>query len=236
MSILQKNIEKEVAKSKTITSVFGNSDIYLLQRQVHKKTQTKMIQVVLDTNDAELKGNIYNWNIASTGSGISLVGNIRDIIAMRTLPMKATVDATPSKVYAADNASLDIIEPLPFQYSNVFVNRNNAYTVSIEEMSSQANVGREGRRFHFNYFPQLMNPNTVTLSNFSMDITPLEPYYELLTSGRGNGWFYFKEKIIRIDSLSISIASPFENVTGQDVRTIIPILFYYLHEDKSKHL
>lgn len=247
MDVLQKpslidkyyNLEK-----KNITSMFDNHDPCEMQRQFNEKTQLKSACVALNTSAAcqEVgRQTVFRWVFSVSGAKadntINVLGNIRDIVGMRALPMKLTVSAAPSKSYAADNASVDITEPWGFQYKNTFVNRNNAYTVLISEFSSQANMGRDGRKFHFSYFPQLMNPETVSLSNFTLNRSPASPYYEMLTSGRGNGWFWFKKPITDITGLSISIADPFEFITITNATSVIvPIVFFYLKDVEGNTL
>lgn len=114
-------------------------------------------------------------------------------------------------------------------YSGTRLNMNYNITVLIHELQAQSYVGRDGRKFHFVLYPQLMNPSNQ--HDNEPPVTPDNPYFELLTSGKMNGWYYFKESMPCPSSLTVSMGCPFELLRiGTDTSTnriLVPLELVY---------
>lgn len=204
-----------------INKIFNVKDKYYIQRKLTPHAQYQYAYVLLDTGNASAElssGNKFVWkvtNFVSLETGVvSCVNNIRDIVGMRLFPVKA-------------NLISPINESGKIYYNNV-VNVNNNFTILIEEFKAQSFIGRDGRKFHFVLFPAIMN---LEEQKFGSPITPANPYIEYVTSGKGNGWFWFRTPITEFSTLTISMGTPFDLVAlASNTRTLIPIQFIYLAE------
>jgi hypothetical protein len=204
-----------------INKIFNVKDKYYIQRKLTPHAQYQYAYVLLDTGNASTElssGNKFVWkvtNFVSLETGVvSCVNNIRDIVGMRLFPVKA-------------NLISPINENGKIYYNNV-VNVNNNFTILIEEFKAQSFIGRDGRKFHFVLFPAIMN---LEEQKFGSPITPANPYIEYVTSGKGNGWFWFRTPITEFNTLTISMGTPFDLVAlSSNTRTLIPIQFIYLAE------
>ena len=204
-----------------INKIFNVKDKYYIQRKLTPHAQYQYAYVLLDTGNASTElssGNKFVWkvtNFVSLETGVvSCVNNIRDIVGMRLFPVKA-------------NLISPINESGKIYYNNV-VNVNNNFTILIEEFKAQSFIGRDGRKFHFVLFPAIMN---LEEQKYGSPITPANPYIEYVTSGKGNGWFWFRTPITEFSTLTISMGTPFDLVAlTSNTRTLIPIQFIYLAE------
>ena len=219
----QRKIRDLQTNASTVTKFYGMSDKWYIQRQLAPKAQYKYAYVLLDTNNAasELSGDKYfGWrviNYISQQSGtVSTVSNIRDLVGMRIFPVTTQLIAPVGETGKT--------------YVNNVVNINNNFTVLIHEFQAQSYTGRNGRKFHFSLFPTLMNPDK--LYGFVPPITPADPYFEFTTSGKCNGWFWFRTPITEFSTMTISIGNPFDLVKpgANNTRTIIPLQLVYLAE------
>lgn len=216
--------DEEVLDKLSTKKLFGISDKFYLQRIINPAAQYQYAYVLLDTSVADPNlstDTVYGWrflNYVSQETGVVCsTNNIRDIVGMRIYPVVSQLTAPigePNKTYV-----------------NNVVDLNHNMTVLIHEFQAQSFVGREGRKFHFVLFPFLMNPQIVS---FSFPITPPTPYYEYTTSGKGNGWFWFRTPITEFSTLSVSLANPYDPIKlDKNVRTLIPIQLVFLSEKKE---
>ncbi len=204
-----------------IEKMFGIKDLYYIQRKLNVSARYQYAYILLDTDNADStlsNGTKFGWkfiNYISLKPGVvSCVNNIRDLVGMRIFPVKADL-------------TCPINENGKIYYNNV-VNVNNNFTILIEEFKAQSFIGRDGRRFHFVLFPAIMN---FISQNRGPPITPANPYIEYTTSGKGNGWFWFRTPITEFSTITISIGDPFDLVNlSNNVRTLIPIQLIYLAE------
>ncbi len=208
-----------------ISKFYGMSDKWHIQRMVNPKAQYQYAYVLLDTNNAapELTSTTtFGWNVInyiSQRSGtVSMVSNIRDLVGMRIFPV-----------------TMQLITPVGEAgktYTNNVTNINNNFTILIHEFQAQSFVGREGRKFHFALFPALMNPQFPAQGP---SFTPANPYFEFTTSGKANGWFWFRTPITEFSTMTISIGNPFDLVKpgANNTRTLIPIQLVYLSEKEN---
>jgi hypothetical protein len=219
-----KLIKKERSKEKTsdLTKFYGISDIWYIQRAITPKSQYQYAYVLLDTNNVapELSGKTtFGWRVLNyltqQAGTVSVCNNIRDLVGMRIFPVTSQL-ITPvgetGKIYTNNN-----------------INMNNNFTILIHEFQAQSFIGREGRRFHFSLFPQIMNFN-YTISD--VGVIPQNPYIEFTVSGKCNGWFWFKTPITEFSTMTISIGNPFDLVQpgANNTRTLIPLQLIYLAE------
>lgn len=140
----------------------------------------------------------FTWRYAPTqftGTGFcNSVGVIRDIIGMRMyqprVPYLAGMNTDAKRV-----------------------------SVLIEELSSQAFIAENGRRFHF-----LLRPNFITGQT---DI-------ELSTEDYNDGIFNFRKPITKIDSFTLSFGDPLQILTFSTPfnRFIIPFEIVCIKSDK----
>lgn len=212
--------EEEVVESIRVTKFLGIDDKWYIQRKLTPSAQYRRAYILLDTDnvdpnltsDTQFGWRFMNCPVVQDGT-ISAVADIRDIVAMRIFPVKTQL-LTP-------------VGETGKTYINNVIDLNHNFTILIHEFQSQAYIGKEGRKFHFVLYPQLMNP---TITAFR-PITPANPYYEYTTSGKGNGWFWFRTPITSINTLTVSMANPFDLVKfDTNVRTLIPIEFTYLRD------
>jgi hypothetical protein len=235
---------KSILTPKDITSIYGVNDLHYLQRLINPSSQYKKAYILLDTANADsfLSETKFRWNFMpnaqlATGT-VNVIGNIRDLVGMRIFPVKTEIISQPSVVKAASVTPVLYVNPAGFfnnsgsaEYNNDYSNLNHNFTILIDEFSAQSYVGREGRKFHFVLFPFLLNPETLT--NYGA-YTPLDPYYEFTTSGKGNGWFWFKTPITSFSTLTISMANPFVVISlSKTTRTLIPIELIYLNDSNE---
>jgi hypothetical protein len=234
-----------VGKKIELTTLFNSSDLYMLQRLIAPKAQYKHVYVLLDTGNAapELSsGTKYGWNFANNAllqnGVVNTTGTAGNLVGMHIHPMITDLVSNPSHSFATATtgiilASITGVNPI---YKNDFTNLNQSFTILIEEFSSQAFVGRNGRKFHFMLYPFLMNPtsdpdNPSLLSAW----TPTNPYYEFVTSGKGDGWFWFNEPITEFSTLTVSMANPFiEFSLASQTRTLIPLELIYLADREGE--
>lgn len=215
----------EESKNSKIKKFYGMSDKWYIQRALNPTAQYQYAYVLLDTNNAaaELSSDTqFGWrviNYISQQSGtVSTVSNIRDLVGMRIFPITTQL-ITP----VGETGKV---------YTNNVANINNNFTVLIHEFQAQSFVGRDGRKFHFALFPALMNLQTVF---FGSAITPANPYFEFTTSGKANGWFWFRTPITEFSTMTISIGNPFDLVKpgANNTRTLIPLQLIYLSEKRE---
>lgn len=191
----------------------------------------------------------YKWDFIPRplfqAGTVNTIGNIGPLIGMRIFPV--SIRATRLTTHRYLNTS-DAFQNFATNYGSDpwttgiytedYINVNNNFTVLIEEFSSQAYIGKDGRKFHFVLYPSLINPDQVPSNPFLGEnfgsTTPSDPYYELLTSGKGNGWFWFRNPVTSFTTLTVTIASPFEIVHKSKIdRLIIPMELIYL--DSSEY-
>ena len=218
-------VGRKVTPTSSISSIYGLSDKWYIQRKVNPAAQYQYAYVLLDTNniatdlstDTQFGWRFLNFVSLVTGN-VNCVSNIRDLVGMRIFPVTMQLVAPVAEAGKV--------------YINPLTNINNNFTVLIHEFQAQSFIGRDGRKFHFDLFPALMNPTLdVSLNPF---ITPADPYFEFTTSGKGNGWFWFRKPIVSFDTLTISIGNPFDLIKpDNNTRTLIPIQFVYLSEKKE---
>lgn len=208
----------ENLKKLKIKSLLGIRDPYVLQRKLSPKAQYEYAYILLDTNNIaeELSSaTSFAWrvsNFPSTNTGnVTVANNIRDVVAVRAFP--SVINFTGTITESGKRAV------------NTGFNQNYALTMLIEEFKAQSYVGREGKRFHFNYFPAAMN---ITQTGQVIYIeTP--QYYEYVTTGRANGWFWFRNAITEFHTLTISFGNPFMPINRSNVsRSLIPLEIIYL--------
>lgn len=216
-------IKNTKINNSSIASLFNISDTKYVQNMINPSSQYEYSYILLDTNNAspELSSDTtYGWRFVNTNTlsngTINSVNNIRNLVGMRIYPVTM-------------NLENNIGEPNKIYYNKV-TNINNNFTILIHEFQSQAFIGRNNRRFHFSLFPVLMNRATEPINGYPViPGLPLNPYYELTTSGKGNGWFWFKKPIIEFSTLTISIANPFDIIKPHaNDRILIPIQLIYM--------
>ena len=206
-----------------IKKFYGMSDKWYIQRMLNPTAQYQYAYVLLDTDNAaaELSSDTtFGWRvinyISQQDGTVSTVSNIRDLVGMRIFPVTMQLR---SCCETGKN------------YVNNVANINNNFTVLIHEFQAQSFVGRDGRKFHFALFPALMNPQFPIRGPA---ITPTNPYFEFTTSGKANGWFWFRTPITEFSTMTISIGNPFDLVrpNANNTRTLIPLQLIYL---SAKH-
>lgn len=208
-----------------IKKFYGMSDKWYIQRMLNPTAQYQYAYVLLDTDNAaaELSSDTtFGWRvinyISQQDGTVSTVSNIRDLVGMRIFPVTMQLN-TP-------------VGETGKNYVNNVANINNNFTVLIHEFQAQSFVGRDGRKFHFALFPALMNPQ---FPFRGPAITPTNPYFEFTTSGKANGWFWFRTPITEFSTMTVSIGNPFDLVrpNANNTRTLIPLQLIYLSEKRE---
>jgi hypothetical protein len=221
----RKDVSDKKERKNQITKLYGLSDKWYIQRMLNPVAQYKYAYVLLDTNNAapELSSDTtFGWRVVNyislQNGSVSTVSDIQDLVGMRIFPVTMRLN-TP-------------VGELGKNYINNVANINNNFTVLIHEFQAQSFVGREGRKFHFSLFPYLMNPE---FPSVGPSYTPLNPYFEFTTSGKANGWFWFREPITEFSTMTVSIGNPFDLVRpgSNNTRTLIPLQLIYLSEKRN---
>jgi hypothetical protein len=118
---------------------------------------------------------IWDFNLNTQpnddNSSVNVIGNMRDIVAMRIYPFR-------------------------IPYSALIDNKYKRISVLIDELSSQAFVAHEKRKFHFML-------GTDIDSNF----------LNLSTDKFNDGHFYFEKPITTLEKISVSFGNPLERVS-----------------------
>lgn len=207
--------EKVVAKfKKKIKSFFGKTDKWQIQRSINPTTQYQYAYVLLDTDNADpnlTDESTFGWRFLNyvnlkTGN-VCAVSTIRDLVAMRAYPMTMTLSG-PS-------------------HDHIWM-ENYCFTILINEFQAQSYVGRDGAKYHFEFFPYIMNKE---LALGIAPVIPANPYFEFVTSGKGNGWYWFDKPITEFGTLSMTIRNPFDTVKiSANTRTLLAMQFIYLRE------
>lgn len=208
-----------------VSSFYGMKSKYELQRAVNPTVNYKEEFLLFDSNFKDLSrsdGVTFSWNVVNTQvkqiGTISTVVSLRNIVGMQLYPFTMTL-ATP----------IQSNEKTIINY-NAMADYN--YTIFIEEFKSQAIYGRDGRHYHFVVFPYISNPNY--LQNLDEPITPANPYVEFVTSGKGNGWFWFQKPIIEFSTITINFGNPWDLISIPNTsRIILPIKFIYDYRDDT---
>lgn len=211
-----KQASKKSGKQIQISRFLALASKLHLQRVVNPTSLYKYAYVLLDTDNAasELSsGSTFGWNLINFVSlqlgTVSVIGKVRNIVGVRLYPVTGIFNIpieVPGKTWISYVANL-----------------NYNFTLLIKEFQAQAYVAH-GTKYHFNLFPYVMN---YTYYN-NYPIMPLNPYIEYVTSGKGNGWFWFKTPIILANTLTVQLGDPFNQVTQvNNTRTLIPIQLIY---------
>jgi hypothetical protein len=236
IAIVKKNTKAELC---SITKVLGIDSLNQFRRTYLPKSLYEQMFFVLDTDDKspDLSTKYtFAWRIVSNNTfqsgAINCPPNMRDIIGMHIFPVSMYWGET-----VQDPADKKILV-------NELYNPNNNFTILIHEMQAQSYIGRDGRKFHFAMAPLLQNPMFQTssgTSRYKPDFTfpcpadtPPDPHYEMINTGKCNGWFWFNNPITEITTITISIGSPFDLISNFNttLRVIIPIQFIYLNDKK----
>jgi hypothetical protein len=118
---------------------------------------------------------IWDFNLNTqpndNNSSVNVIGNMRDIVAMRIYPFR-------------------------IPYSALIDNKYKRISVLIDELSTQAFVAHENRKFHFML-------GTDIDSNF----------LNLSTDKFNDGHFYFEKPITTLEKISVSFGNPLERVS-----------------------
>jgi hypothetical protein len=213
--------DKSTIKKTNIERFLSIASKLHINRKLNASSQYKYAYVLLDTDNKDPNlstTNTFGWNVINfvalkTGT-VSVIGKLRDIIGMRVYPITATFNA-----------------PIPAAgkiWVNNVVNLNYNFTILINELQSQSYIGRENRKFHFVFFPFIMN---FGYDAYHHPFVPQNPYIEYITSSRGNGWVWFKIPFTTISTMTVSVGDPFDLLTQPtNQRMLIPIQLVYLSE------
>lgn len=213
-----------------IDKLYNLSDVEYIRSRLNPSSQYEYAYILLDTNnidpnlstDTKFGWNLLNYAARLPGT-ISCVNNVKNIVAMRIFPVTSNLTAPVGETGKT--------------YKNNVVNINNNFTFLIHEFQAQSHIGRDGRRFHFVLFPILMNPATALnpVTRETTRYTPTNPYIEFVTTGKGNGWFWFRTPIKEVSTITISMGNPFDLVKlSNTTRTLIPIQLIYIPDKTEK--
>lgn len=220
-----KNTTVGFSERVNVSSFYGMENKYELRRAINPSANHKEEFLLFDSNfkdPSRSDGVTFSWNVVNTQvkqtGTISTVASLRNIVGMRLYPFTMTV-TTP--IQSSEKTMISL---------NVLANYN--YTIFIEEFKSQAIYGRNGRHYHFVTFPYILNP--AYLQNTDEPITCDCPYVEFVTSGKGNGWFWFQKPIIEFSTITINFGNPWDLISIPTTsRIILPIKFIYDYQDDT---
>lgn len=198
-------------------TIFGNSNLTAIRDILFPKSgQTRQV-VTLDTSKVSSSltaGSKFGWIVSDTvslESGTITILGFKNLIAMRIISMSGEVVSTPSHTFTAGGGRQTVSNTgqSPIYY-NDFPNKNFNFTVLIHEFSTQATLGKNGRKFHFTVIPNLVNPETL---GDGATWSPSDPYYEFTSNTKNNGAFKFSQPIKQLSTLTISIGNPIDLFT-----------------------
>ena len=251
------------AESGEITKIFDINNAAQLRKTYLPKTMYEYSYVVLDSSNRakELSPAFtLGWYIGTNGSYgtgiVSCAEPLHDIIGMRICP---------SFIYYMSYIGGGIVGGK--SYVNSLGNPNSKFTVLIKELQAQSYVGREGRKYHFSLSPEPMfrvfpsikavlnpayplypvEPNPfnlyTTAPNFSSTgplKTSVNPYLELTPNGNNDGWFWFKQPVLELNTITINVGTPYELQTlgyavgdSWSMTMIMPIQFVCMNYNKK---
>lgn len=197
----EKQLEEHNEKEMNINTETKNSrekpDNTVLSELMGIKTSEEMVRVlnpgslykknyfILDSRYRSNEGSnnlsksidkfIWDFNLNSqpsdNNSSVNVIGNMRDIVSIRIYPFRVP-------------------------YSPLLDNEYKRVSLLIEEMSSQAFVAHEQRKFHF---------------MLGSDID--SNYLNLHTNKFNDGFFYFEKPITTLEKISITFGNPLESVS-----------------------
>lgn len=229
---LIKKLKDKKLPNNQIEKFYGLSDAWYLQRKINPMAQYKNTYVLLDTNNLapELSSETkFGWRIINNtiyeNGTVSMAVNTRDLIGMR--------------IYSFVMNLIAPVGEIGKNYVNNVVNINNSFNILIHEFSGQSFIGKDGIKFHFDLYPNLMNvsdPSTIVAPVVVGYPTcvPTEAYYEFSTKNKGGGWFWFMNPITEFNTITISIRNPFDLVKlNNNIRTLIPLQLIYLAEKRE---
>ncbi len=222
---VKNNSSSEQVERAHVTSFYGLEDKQTIKKVINPTANYKEAFLLFDSNfkdTAKSTNQHFVWNVANTqvkqSGTIPVPSSLRNVVGMRLYPYTMT-----------------LIPPIPeadktMVSTNVMGNYN--YTIFIEEFRPQAYYGKNGRNYHFITFPYILNPNY--LQNTDKPLTPPNPYVEFVTSGKGNGWFWFHKPVVEFSTITMSFGNPWSIVTiPTTTRIIIPIKFIYDYQEDT---
>lgn len=159
-----------------IEKLFGKSDEYQLQHLLNPQAQERRNYITLDTKYKLTSGSTstqFMWNFLNNSS-IESVG-------------------AASVIGEVSNLKQINVHRLRIPYVNSADNSNKKITMLVEEFSAQSYVGFEGRRYHFQFTPEI-DANQINLLPWSI--------------GDKFGEFKFRIPITQINTFTVSFGSP----------------------------
>ena len=214
-----------ISERVNITSVYGIENKNDLRRDINPSANYKEAFLLFDSDfkdPSRSTGSTFAWNVSNvqvqqTGT-IPTVASLRNIVGMRLYPFTMTL------IPPIQSRDKVILSP------NVMGNYN--YSIYIEEFKSQAIYGRGGRNYHFITFPYILNVGY--FDKLDEPVTPPNPYVEFVTSGKGNGWFWFQKPIVEFSTITINFGNPWDLITiPTTTRIILPIKFIYDYQEDT---
>lgn len=214
-----------ISERVNITSVYGIENKNDLRRAINPSANYKEAFLLFDSDfkdPSRSTGSTFAWNVSNvqvqqTGT-IPTVASLRNIVGMRLYPFTMTL------IPPIQSRDKVILSP------NVMGNYN--YSIYIEEFKSQAIYGRGGRNYHFITFPYILNVGY--FDKLDEPVTPPNPYVEFVTSGKGNGWFWFQKPIVEFSTITINFGNPWDLITiPTTTRIILPIKFIYDYQEDT---
>jgi hypothetical protein len=161
----------------TVKQLFGLSHVYEIQKIFNESALYQRNYVMLDSSNVvpyDTNNKIYKWEYNGNSNLAQGVANsnypLKNIVSMRLFPLK-------------------------FHYYRTYHDFYNVYTLLIDELSAQAYVGHEGRKYHFMMSVSYDNNGTGSLT--------FNPH------NFNKGRFHFRSPIKFISSFTISMADPF---------------------------
>lgn len=133
----------------------------------------------------------FSWNYVQKNQNtiqgsVNVIGNVRDIVGFRIFPFRIPY------VAIADN-----------NYSRI--------SMLIKELSTQAFIAHENRKFHFMLRSAVDNE-----------------FIDLETDKFNDGYFWFEKPITTLDTLTITFGNPIEQITFDNDRDVCRIDYFVI--------
>ena len=163
-----------------IERLFGKSDAFQLQSLLNPQAQQRSAYITMDSkyrltsNDgtAEIVWNFLNNSSINAQGAVNSIGQVQNLIGMK-------------------------IHRFRIPYLDLADNSHKKVTLLIEEFRAQSYIAQEGRRFHFQFSPEV--------DGNQINLIPWPPGIE-------QGVFNFRTPITQINTLTASFGAPLTQI------------------------
>ena len=184
-----------MSKKETIKSILDCKSDRDLQLLFNPKARYKRVKFFLDTKynvDTYEKNGVHKWKISNSKPkkrGEIYINGLRNIVGMKMGEFKM-------------NMILNRQSPYFYIGDKSYEDNTGIVTVLIDELKAQSFIGPDNDMFHF-----MFNASGTRLSD-----TTTFSSYELINQSNNNGYFWFREPITKLSSITLRYGIPFKKI------------------------